>query len=55
MTEQIEQINYEIELLNHLQPLKKEILDNVLAEQDFRIYLNSTDANEKALNSFCDL
>ena len=37
-----------------IQELKFEVLENLLAEQDFRIYLNSIDNNERALNLFCE-
>lgn len=51
---QLQESTIELELLRLCNPWKKELLVNVVAEQDFRIYLNSTDANERALNSFCD-
>lgn len=44
----------DLEMLNNLDTMKTDILDNLMAEQDFRIHLNSIDSNERALNTFCE-
>jgi hypothetical protein len=41
-------------MIGNIDPLKKQILANLIEEQDFRISLNSIDNNERALNFFCE-
>ena len=51
---QIEETQTQMKMLDNIQIMRFELLDNLLAEQDFRIYLNSIDNNERTLNTFCE-
>lgn len=43
---------YEVELLKNLKTKKLQILENLIAEQDFRVGLNSMNPQERALETF---
>lgn len=41
-------------MVNQINDKKAEVLENLLAEQEFKIGLNSNDSTERALAKFCE-